>query len=313
MKRRTAATRRAGFTLIEVLIAVAIITVLAGLLLVGVSSARKSAKRYQTISEITQLQTACENFKQTFKVFPPTPPNGFTIPTTVLSTDTSYQFLRRMYPNWIPLQSAGGAPAPDGTPISSTFDGTTPNPALINAGQTLDGNQALVYFLGGPTGTGWHPTKPYPPTGTSAKGPFYDFPQSRLRTFTNIWPSQQMPWFIDPYGSPYCYFVSPSTLPTTLRFPLLPTNGPAGGWISPEDTAGTPTHVTPFTKTVTSSAQPVPHNANGVQIVSAGPDQRFGPGGNYTPGQGAYMDDGSSPGSDDLGNIIRVGSLSNEQ
>ena len=351
--RRTAAARGAGFTLIELLIAIAIIAILAGLLLVGISAARSSGKRFSTINEISQLTLACENFKGDFKAYPPTfPPytptlngtnltvlNGFTIPKTVNSGDRSYNFLRSMFPHWIPMvvPSGGGSPtlAPDGTAISSTVDanGTSYGGALANEGSTLDGNQALIYFLGGPAGTGWHPTKPYAPAAgaQSVKGPYYDFPSARLKTFPGI----TLPWFVDTYGTPYCYFAPQSSRATgaantLLQFPLPtgPTNtstappnstSPAypatvtWGWKADGDQNALGTIVVPYYSSANKAESP-----KGVQIISAGPDQRFGPGDLWTSAtlksQYALQSVGGiglNPGGDDLANF-NGGSLTQE-
>jgi prepilin-type N-terminal cleavage/methylation domain-containing protein/prepilin-type processing-associated H-X9-DG protein len=60
-----------GFTLVEVLVVIAIIGVLIGLLLPAVQAARESARRCQCTSHFKQLGLALLNYENTHQVFPP--------------------------------------------------------------------------------------------------------------------------------------------------------------------------------------------------------------------------------------------------
>ena len=84
--------RRAGFTLIELAVVVAIISVLIALLLPAVQSAREAARRAQCSNNLLQLGIAVANYESSFRVFPPG-----TLDATgpILETPDSYQF------NWI--------------------------------------------------------------------------------------------------------------------------------------------------------------------------------------------------------------------
>lgn len=258
MTANVAKVRRAGFTLIELLIAIAIIGVLVGLLLVGISAVGRGAKRAQTVTEINGLSTACTMFKKDFGFYPPT---TFTIPST--SAEPGFVKLKQMFRAWTPADPS--------------------NLGLAGAGTTLDCNQSMVYFLAGPNGDGWHPAQPTAPTGTTKKGPYFDFQPSRLASGR----------YLDYFGTPYAYIAStgPSgypTAPLSITFdgntygPVTPYIHAAGKFVNPE----------------------------GVQIISAGEDQLFGPGSfpppsgtptPWVPGNGEYGP--GQPGDDDVANF----------
>ena len=62
--------RRRGFTLVEMLVVIAIIGILAGLLTPAVQAARKNAIRRQCQSQINNLALACESFKADLGFYP---------------------------------------------------------------------------------------------------------------------------------------------------------------------------------------------------------------------------------------------------
>ena len=64
--------RDPGYTLVEMLVVIFIISILAGLITTGVQQARKSADRKATLIEIQHLMAACESFKTAWGDYPPT-------------------------------------------------------------------------------------------------------------------------------------------------------------------------------------------------------------------------------------------------
>ena len=161
---------------------------------------------------------------------------------------------------------------PRWNPVSAPF--TSPGP--------LRGIQCLIFFTCGPQMTGWAIDGPFAPTptATAKKGPFFDYSGPPLNAYR----------YNDPFGSPYAYFVSGpggnyATVNQTPGFGITYTNGYIPSSIAPlkEPTAG---------KFV---------NSDSVQIISAGANKAFGPGGPWSPTNGAYS--AGAPGSDDMANF----------
>ena len=257
MNRRPASTPRSAFTLIELLVVISIIGLLMGLLLPAVQKVRAIGQRAKTGADIGQLSTAAANFNQEFKF---NPPENFTIPATKNANDVNNQILQQMYPRY-QLDSGN-------TGIVS---------GLTGAGTTLQGIQSFIYFVCGPTMTGWAIDGPFAPTSAAVnkKGPFFEYTGPPLTNYT----------YNDPLGTAYVYFGSTAG---QKYGPLSPAN--------PNYTGTSPSGVVPYTNSAGK-----PFNVGGVQIISAGANKRFGPGGNWTPGSGQYA--AETDGADDTANF----------
>jgi len=64
------AAKRAGFTLIEMLVVIAIIAILIGLLLPAIGAARQFAKRTRARTELRQIEVAWKSYYNDYRKFP---------------------------------------------------------------------------------------------------------------------------------------------------------------------------------------------------------------------------------------------------
>lgn len=245
--------QRRGFSLIELIVVIAIITILAALLLAGVQAVLKQRPEIANRNDISQLNIALQNFKAKFGFYPPS-----RIKLCVYRSDydttqqldiDSINYLTRMFPNmgWASVQN----PAPmawNGVPSGASgisAANVIPNKQLNKSlnGTVLEGDQCLVFFLGGipqpaqngnPPGVQGFSTNPLDPTDVPSVhasaypgqpqpgviGPFLTFAAGRVtpRDFGyNTVTKATTPGYVsahnygflsyfDAYSKPYLYF-----------------------------------------------------------------------------------------------------------
>jgi prepilin-type N-terminal cleavage/methylation domain-containing protein len=243
MNTPTRRERRAGFTLVELLIVIVVIGLLAALLLPAIGSAIRAAKNATVTSEMNQMGQALASFKTKFGDYPPSKilllENGNY--TSYMTATTSYTLatassvdisdaqlaqrslsaMRKFFPR---LQLYA-----NGSSYPNTSTNNIPNFPDFNGNGTQDGpivltgDECLVFFLGGMpsvqsvsgknvfsmTGISRNPANPYLSAAVSASNrlvPFFEFRSNRLLDFDN----DGYPSYVDSLGTdrPYAYFSS---------------------------------------------------------------------------------------------------------
>jgi prepilin-type N-terminal cleavage/methylation domain-containing protein len=300
---------RPGFTLVELLVVIAIIAVLAGLITAAVQRVRVKGPEIQTRSDIGSLETSL----------------GTARAELGLKYIPSYLILREdgNYGNasWAPLAQQPAALAAQaqtqailsqifGRNLSTTVDwngdGQISSTPLI-----LEGQHCLTFLLGGipstPGGTNGclgfstNPSRPDTAGGTR-RGPYFEFNANRLFRDTNgffvyfdAWTGKAQPPI--PYPrAPYAYFSSSGGGNDYNVSQRIRTDGTTGSVVGDCPTLG----VSPYQVPVAAGALAQFINPRGYQIISAGRDRVFGPGGIWDPSKGYG---GTGPGADDQANF----------
>jgi prepilin-type N-terminal cleavage/methylation domain-containing protein len=234
--------RRGGFTLVEMMVVIAIIAVLMALIIPAVMGYLKKGPQVQAQSEISQLGMSIESFKTIYKVkhIPSQLTlcevyTNYTLKENGAAQDDqldrdSVTYLAQLWPQILSADPNIPSKLPrwmDKTVgIDWNGDGKIDKKNKIR----LEGDQCLVFFLGGiptPPGstangvTGWstNPRDPAMPTQTAGRvSPFFEFPGDRLYDRGNAKPPAPSGpagffSFADPFGKaagqpkqPYAYF-----------------------------------------------------------------------------------------------------------
>jgi len=299
-------TRRhhpASFTLIELLVVIAILAVLFALTTAAVMKVLGVGNRTKTRVEIGELENSLRAAMSDMGGVDFVPSRLYLMSTYPAAGMTQEQADSLKF-----LQKLFGAKA---VQVGQTYNwgpGGTPLPA---AGVRLTGPEVLAFILGGVTDAQGNPqgfsrtTNPAAQpavAGEKRYGPYYAFTANRLRKNTS---NSNFLFYLDPYGSPFLFFGrGPDGLETydtaaninSLYAKTLPDSVTGGTF-----TIGT---VQPYqsTSAAAAAAQIQYMNQKWVQIISAGENKQFGPGGAAWSPQNGYA--GKNPaGNDDLSNF----------
>jgi general secretion pathway protein G len=294
MKLRRTPPRRRGFTLIELMVVIGIIILLVSLLTGSIILAINKLDQVKTQREIGGLAASLKQFQSDFNLAAP-PPSRITLHPTLAqytsSTATqldidSLAYLRKVWPRIFTGSTTTIAWGPNGT----AFD------------NTLEGEECLVFFLGGMQvknasnqwmciGFSTDPTNPMNATVTGRKGPYYQFDSTRLVQAPT---TAKFLMYLDAYssnstGSPYAYFSSGKAANGYNAYTGSDCASLNGGNLQPYyQPSGT-------TKQY--------YNADTFQIISAGKDQLFGPGGQWQASIGPANPALTPNGADDQSNF----------
>jgi prepilin-type N-terminal cleavage/methylation domain-containing protein len=330
--RRPAFARRApaAFTLLELLIAIAIIGILASLILTVAGSANQKAKVAQVSVDIQDLSKGIAAFKQKYGVEPPSHITIYEIGTTAAPAGTGWNsdprsmgIIRQIWPQFdFSYAAEGGSIDINGDGLF-TGDGVT---GTSSGAILLSGAECLVFFLGGvpasvaptnafggaPSGFSQNPADPFSitltgtgPTATrkvvgTNRDRFMEFKTDRLFLYQPLTgTAHTMNTYKDPISGqvqPYLYLSAYGGQGYDLT--ELP-QGPSSPSLTGSPTFTDVYRQGPNGKTSTSPSPP--WNPNSYQIISPGfdgaidPYGGYGVGGQYDPNTAGSTFIGSAP------------------
>jgi prepilin-type N-terminal cleavage/methylation domain-containing protein len=264
---------RVAFTLVELLVVIAIIAVLMGLIIPAAMNILKKPNQFKTSNEIGQFQTAIQTFEAEFHVK--------YIPSRIKLCRKLGDYVNTPLDNDSKDYMLGLFPRCANKWATQGIDWGLPGAAYPI---TLEGDQCLVFFLGGkplagpPLCFGWSGDQQDPTNVAQTqgrKGPYFVFESDRLydRKGTGFYSYKDFYNQNDPTrDQPYAYFSSYGNNLYSAKY---------GG--SDCQTLG----VGPYMD----RTSPVSfHNPKTCQIISAGVDRMFGPGGMWTPAAAGSID-----------------------
>ena len=251
--------RRNAFTLIELLIVIAIIGILIGFLVPAVSGALKRARVTSVRAEISQLETAIGKFRSVYNMDPPSQITLYGLASGWTGDANSRALIRQLWPqfNFAIDRDING-------------DGTAGDAPI-----TLTSGECLVFFLGGIsttnivgnigscTGFSKNPADPLARGGTR-EAPLFEFLPNR---FTDAGTANGFPEYRDPLPTqtmPYLYFSAYD-----------------GTGYATAGEFGAPGLTEPYRQGTTATSGY--WKPNSYQIISPGYDRAYGFGGAFVP------------------------------
>ncbi len=164
--------QRVGFTLVELLVVMAILGVLAGLLAWGVNSARVAILKRAQAAELANIATAVEAYRTKYGDYPP---DGSSWPVMEAH-------LRKAFPNIVVSELALLNPA-NSAANGGIRNDNAPGPHPFG-GRVFDPAEALVFFLGGFSSDSQRPiTGPGGPLKANPVGGGYMYNNQRENAF----------------------------------------------------------------------------------------------------------------------------------
>lgn len=306
------AARRAGFTLVELLVVILIIAVLAALSLAGFSAARSAARKTAAVTEMAQVANAVAAYKAKM--------NASHIPAFGGGANGRFRLCTNYSSGVDPSGNPIPLPWPELTYLRSVFPqmSLTDNGLRVNGNTAvpntqpilLNPNQTLLFFLTGSVYTNYqgfstNKAQPFTTAGGFA-GSILEVNAGKVfqQTDSSGYP---VATYLDPWGTPYAYFAWD---PTVGAYPSSTATPNPFLWPRQGDTHPTETSQALVPNAAANSGLAAFRqggkflNQRGFQIISAGPDQQFGfvtPNTDWAAGTGDYVSNGV--GGDDISNF----------
>ena len=314
-------SRNSAFTLVELMIVIAIIGILASLATVGVMKVLERSKMVTARIEVSQLEAAVSAAKLDLGNVDELPSliivyqdmGKFSGKTSITSESAFNKKLRES--TFTMMQKVFGRNfGKNGTtndyfyPISNSNPGPDfTNPIKINwpcqDGKVIQGMQAYMFWLGGmytSTGgkysfTGFSTDKrdPCELASSKRKGPYFDFDSSRVKNI-GMMPGSTYLTYVNSWEGEYTYFSNSSYklyANSSIASPMSTTNEKHSLELNNYSAK-----IEPYLN------GNIFFNTKTFQLISSGQNQVFGPGGSaWTPGSSKYAID--ADGYDDLSNF----------